>query len=110
MLLFVGLSQGQSQPDKERILDLRNASNLALEANDVEKVLSYLTDDILITSGNGNLLVGKEALRAYTLQGDLSSMYWIRTPKEIDINKKEVRLGRPEHGKYIIMNKVIAQV
>ena len=87
-LLFMGLSQGYSQSDKEHILDLRNASNRALKANDQEKVLSYLTDDVLITTGNGNLLAGKEALRSYILKGDSSDNYWIRTPAEIEINEQ----------------------
>jgi ketosteroid isomerase-like protein len=87
-LLFIGLSQGYSQTEKEQILDLRNASNLALKANDIEKILSYLTDDILLTSGNGNLIAGKDALRAYTLKGDLSTIYWQRTPNEVEINEE----------------------
>ena len=90
LLLLLGYTPGYAQTEQEQILDLRNASNLALKANDLEKVLSFLTDDILITSGNGNLIAGKEILRAHLLKGDLSTMYWQRTASEIEINKERM--------------------
>jgi ketosteroid isomerase-like protein len=88
LLLSTGLSRGYCQTEKEQILALRNASNQALLANDVEKVLSFLTDDILITAGNGKLIAGKEVLRAYILQGDLGNVYWQRSAREIEINEE----------------------
>ena len=77
-----------SQSDKEQILKIRNASNLALKSYDNPQVLSYLTDNVLTTTGNGTLLSGKEALRQYILNGGDSKMYWIRKTNEIIVNEK----------------------
>ena len=77
-----------SQNDQEQILAIRNASNLALKSYENEEVLSYLTDDVLTTTGSGVLLSGKKALEKYILDGGESKIYWIRTPKEIIVNDK----------------------
>ena len=75
-----------SQTDKEQIAAIRHASNSALKSYDHKKVLSYLTDDVLTTTGNGSLLCGKNELEAYILRGGKSKMYWIRRSKEITVN------------------------
>ena len=77
-----------SQNNKEQIVTIRNASNLALKAYEYEEVLSYLTDDVLITTGNGVLLSGKKALEKYISDGGKSKMFWIRETKEIEVNEK----------------------
>ena len=93
-LLFLFLSfwmfttEIRSQTSKEEILVTRNASNQALKTYDNEKVLSYLTNDVLTTTGNGTLLSGKNALNQYILEGGTSKMYWVRTAKEIVVNEK----------------------
>jgi len=75
--------------EKERILERRKASNAALKALDEETNQAFLTDDILITTGNGTLLSGKQELKAYiTSAADARPMYWIRTPKEIVVNEE----------------------
>ncbi|MGA9238218.1 YybH family protein [Robiginitalea sp.] len=66
---------------------LRQASNQALKSYDHEKVLSFLTEDVLTTTGAGTLLSGKEALRSYIGKAPDSKMYWVRTPSEIQINE-----------------------
>jgi hypothetical protein len=85
---FIFTSELYSQSDKEQILKFRNASNLALRSYDNPQVLSYLTDNVLTTTGNGTLLSGKEALKQYILDGGDSKMYWIRKTNEIIVNKK----------------------
>ena len=77
-----------SQTNKEQILTIRNSSNLALKSYDNTQVLSYLTDDVLTTTGNGTLLCGKNGLEKYILDGGKSKMYWIRDAKEIIVNEK----------------------
>ena len=76
-----------SQTDMEQIAAIRNASNTALKSYDHKKVLSYLTDDVLTTTGNGSLLCGKKELEAYILEGGNSRKYWIRDAKEIIVNQ-----------------------
>lgn len=86
-ILFL-TSELYSQTDKEQILAIRNASNLALKSFENEEVLSYLTDDVLTTTGNGALLSGKKELEKYILDGGKSKMYWVREAKEIIVIEK----------------------
>jgi len=85
-LICFGISQAYAQSDEKQILDIRNASNEALRIYDSEGIYSYLTDDVLITTGNGTLLTSKEALRTYVSEFGDSKMYWIRTTIDIDVN------------------------
>ncbi len=77
-----------AQTEKEQILALRDASNQALKALDHTKVLSFLTDDVLTTTGSGTLLSGKKALEDYILEAGDSKMYWVRSTQEIEVNEK----------------------
>ncbi|MEZ4897296.1 MAG: nuclear transport factor 2 family protein [Saprospiraceae bacterium] len=84
-LLTVGLAHAQD--DRQQILANRQASNQALQSYDHEKVLSFLTDEVLTTVSNGTLLCGKEALRNFILAVGNNKMYWIRTPATVEINR-----------------------
>ncbi len=77
-----------AQTNKDQIQALRSASNQALKSYDLPKILSYLTDDVLITTGSGTLLTSKNALKHYILDAGASKMYWVRTPTEIVVNEK----------------------
>lgn len=91
MLLFLANWSMFSQTDptdQEQILTIRQASNRALKSYDTQQVLSYLTDDVLTTTGSGTLLCGKKALEDYISGGGKSKMYWIRETQEIRVNKK----------------------
>jgi ketosteroid isomerase-like protein len=77
----------QAQTDEKQIRAIRKASNDALYAFNYEQALSFLTDDVLITTGNGMLINGKAALKKY-LDSNRSDEYWVRTPKEITVNTK----------------------
>ena len=86
-LLFIAAGL-QAQSDERVILNAREASNKALKNYQHERVLSYLTEDVLTTTGNGTLLAGKESLRNYILNASPSKMYWVRTPGQIKVNKE----------------------
>jgi len=95
VILFVGIlctlfvtSGLYSQTDREQISAIRNESNTALSSYQNDRVLSFLTDDVLITTGNGTLLCGKEELEKYIFDGGKSKMYWIRETKELKVNEK----------------------
>lgn len=88
LCLLIYTSKVASQTNKEQIVAIRNASNEALKSYNNEKVLSYLTDDVLTTTGNGTLLSGKKALAEYIFEGGESKMYWVRDAKEIVVNEK----------------------
>ena len=64
----------------------REASNAALRNFDEDLNSTFLTDDVLITTGAGTLLSGKEELMKYIKSIEGPKMYWIRTPEEIKVN------------------------
>lgn len=74
--------------DKQEILSQRKASNQAIRAFDHELNATFSTDDALITTGAGTLIVGKEAQSAYLKSLKGPKMYWIRTPDEVIVNPK----------------------
>lgn len=77
------------EPEKEKIMKLREASNRALKSLYDDTYLDFLTDDVLITTGNGTLLSGKDELKAYVESAvDADPMYWIRTPEEVIVNEE----------------------
>jgi hypothetical protein len=88
LCIFFCTSELLSKTNKEQILAIRNASNLVLKSHEKEEVLSYLTDDVLTTTGNGILLSGKEALKKYIFAGAKSEKYFVRETKEIILNEK----------------------
>jgi len=86
ILMVLCSTQLSAQTDIEQIILNRNASNAALKSYDIELVYTFLTDDVLITTGNGTLLNGKNELKAYIRSFDDNKMYWVRTSDEIEIN------------------------
>ena len=81
-------NSGWAQTQVEQIQAVREASNAALKALDEESNFNYLTDDVLITTGNGTLLYGKEALKKYIESASNSKpMYLVRTTEEIIVNE-----------------------
>ncbi len=89
---FLFLKSGEgffAQSSNDRIRSVREASNAALKALDEEANIEFLTDDVLITTGNGKLLSGKDKLKAYIrLAADGPPMYWVRTSIEIIVNEE----------------------
>lgn len=88
LCIFMCTSELLSQTNQERILAIRNASNLGLRSHNEEVVLSYLTDDVLTTTENGNLLSEKKALEKHILDGGKSKIYCVRETKEIIVNEE----------------------
>lgn len=84
-LLIIICFEATAQKDKDEILRLRNASNISLKNFD-DAHLNMLTDDVLITTGNGTLIQGKENLKTYMSKANGPKMYWVRTPTEIEVN------------------------
>ena len=90
-ILFISVSSGElfAQSSEEKIRSVRAASNAALKALNEEANMEFLTDDVLIATGAGTLLSGKDELRAYIESvADASPMYWVRTPAEIIVNEE----------------------
>ena len=88
LFFFLHIEALFAQSGEDQIRSVREASNAALKALDEEANLAFLTDDILITTGNGTLISGKDELIAYiSSASDAAPMYWIRTPNEIIVNE-----------------------
>ncbi|MDX1333488.1 MAG: nuclear transport factor 2 family protein [Robiginitalea sp.] len=83
MLIFLNASPGFGQGEQEQVRQLRDASNRAMKAYDHKKVLSFLTEDVLTTTGNGTLLTGRAALAEYIEKNSGSNMYFVRIPDQI---------------------------
>lgn len=77
-----------AQSDKDQIQAAREASNEALRNYDTEGLLSFLTKNVLITTGAGSLIHGKKELRGYINSQDGPRMFWERSPNEIDVNSE----------------------
>ncbi len=78
-----------AQSAEEKIRSVREASNAALKALDEEANFQFLADDVLITTGAGTLLSGKDELKAYIESAtDAPPMFWVRTPAEIIVNEE----------------------
>lgn len=64
----------------------RDASNEALRNFDEELNSTFMTDDVLITTGAGTLLSGKAELISYIKNAKGPKMFWIRTADEVKVN------------------------
>lgn len=86
LLLCLSTLTGYGQSDREIIMKLRKDSNESLRAFDHAQFLSYLTDDVQITTGSGTLLQGKEKLRSYLAEFVGNKVYFVRTSTEVQVN------------------------
>ncbi len=85
-LLLISITQINAQTDLEQIIKVRKTSNEALKSFNNELSYTVLTDDVMITTGNGTLINGKEEYRKYDNEFDSNTMYWIRTTDELELN------------------------
>ncbi len=83
--VFTGFGQNLDL-EASAILAQRQASNQALRAFNEELNNTFMTDDVLNTTGAGTLLSGKAELMDYIKKSSGPRMYWVRTPDEIIVN------------------------
>jgi uncharacterized protein (TIGR02246 family) len=90
-----------SSPDRE-IRDVRNKSNKAIAAHDLEAVTETLTPDVVITSGNGTVLVGRDSVRARfrRIFADTTFIDYLRTSDSITVSTARPELAA-EHGHWM---------
>ncbi len=86
LLLGLGTLSSFAQTDRDKILTLRVASNQSLKETGHDRFLSYMTDDVQVTTGNGTLIQEKETLRAYLAKAVGSQIYFVRTSLEVEVN------------------------
>ncbi len=78
-----------TQSDIAQIRAIRHDSNQAIKSHHPELDYRFLTNDVHITTGNGDLIHGKRKLKAYIGNIDNYDTYWVRTPNEIEVNITE---------------------
>ncbi|WP_425636497.1 DUF4440 domain-containing protein [Algoriphagus yeomjeoni] len=87
LLLLQSSLYGQESEIKQ-IHAQREASNKALKNFDEVLNNTFMTDDVLITTGAGTLLSGKAELIEYIKNAKGPKMYWIRTANEVIVNSE----------------------
>jgi ketosteroid isomerase-like protein len=87
--LLMALAHANSFAQSSEINEIkaqRESSNSALKAFDEELNNTFMTEDVLITTGAGMLISGKEGLAKYVPPIPGTRMYWTRTPDEVIVN------------------------
>lgn len=88
---FCSSAQNNSDVDKHEILKVRSESNLAFKNHQIEKILSFLTEDINIAASNGKIISCKNVFK-----DDLTSLfssnpdqYFVRSSEEVLLNTEK---------------------
>ncbi len=91
-LVFVtsvaAIAQDVKEVNKEEILKVRAASNLAIKNHQIDVAVSYLTEDSNIAASNGAIFSGRNAFKeALTNIFELNpDLYFVRNADEVLIN------------------------
>jgi hypothetical protein len=87
-IISVGVSAQSLDADKNEILNVRKESNLAFKNHQIEKILSFLTEDLNIAASNGKIISGKtnfkEDLTALFIGNP--DLYFVRNSEEVLLN------------------------
>lgn len=78
-----------NSPDSAEILRLRAASNAAIAAHDAAGIVACVEDEVCVTTGNGQVCIGREAMRArfaemFARQPDI---LYVRTPHSVELSE-----------------------
>ena len=81
-------AQNNSDVDKQEILNVRNESNLAFKNHQIDKILSFLTEDINIAASNGKIISGKDVFKddLTALFSSNPDQYFVRSSEEVLLN------------------------
>jgi hypothetical protein len=87
----IALSAQSLDADKNEILKVRKESNLSFKNHQVEKILSFLTEDINIAASNGDIISGKIKFKddLTTLFSSKPDLYFVRTSEEVLLNTEK---------------------
>ena len=84
------------------IRDVRARSNKAIAAHDLEGVVAALTPDVVVTAGNGTVLVGRDTMRSSFRRtfADTTFIDFLRTPDSITVSTARPTIAA-EHGHWM---------
>ena len=90
-IISVGVNAQSLDADKSEILNVRKESNLAFKNHQIEKILSFLTEDLSIAASNGKIISGKtnfkEDLTALFIGNP--DLYFVRNSEEVLLNAEK---------------------
>jgi uncharacterized protein (TIGR02246 family) len=100
-LLLAALAAAAAPGDEGAIRAARAQTNAAIAAHDVSRLASSFTDDVVLVSGAGEALIGKERMRAgftaaFAVPGFVD---YVRTPVTVTVASYGVRAA--ERGRWI---------
>jgi uncharacterized protein (TIGR02246 family) len=100
-LLMAALAAFASPGDEAAIRAVRAETNAAIVAHDVARLARSFTDDVVLVSGGGEALVGKDAmLRGFALSfASPGFVDYVRTPERIVVASWGVRAA--ERGRWV---------
>lgn len=83
--------KSQLSKNELAIYEQREKSNQALANRSLEEISSFWTEDILITTGNGTLLAGKEKIKGFLqdVYQKMPEVVYERTALDLKINEKK---------------------
>jgi len=95
------MAQRTSKSDKHAILETRKSSNRAMKAHQLADFLSYFSEDLSITSGNGSVVRGKDSLENYLSRvfEEDKDLYFVRTAQRVNVSASGDRAW--EEGKWV---------
>ncbi len=84
------------------IRQVRAGSNRAIAAHDLDGVVAAMTPDIVVTAGNGGVLVGRDTVRSSFRRSfaDTTFIDFLRTPDSITVSTARPSLAA-EHGHWM---------
>jgi uncharacterized protein (TIGR02246 family) len=93
------------------IRDVRARSNKAIAAHDLEGVTATLTPDVVVTAGNGGVLVGRDTVRSSFRRtfADTTFIDFLRTPDSITVSTARPMLAAEQGhwmGRYHTANGI----
>jgi len=114
----VAFVQPGRQPSREAaaVRAARTAQNTAIAAHDIDRAASFWTDDVVIRSGLGRVIQGRDVYRA-TLGADTATVY-NREPDRVDVSDNErwplafesgTWTGKSRRGQPLIRGRYAAQ-
>jgi uncharacterized protein (TIGR02246 family) len=90
-----------SAPDKE-IRNVRERSNKAIAAHDLDAVSETMTPDVVVTGGKGAVFIGRDSVRARFRRSfaDTTFIDYLRTSDSITVSTSQPELAA-EHGHWM---------
>lgn len=96
----VQVRRGDEPPAAREVRDARGRSNAAIAARDLDALAGSMLPDVVVTAGNGGVLIGRDSVRAAFARqfADGAFMGYVRETTLVEVSD-----GRPlaaEHGRW----------